>query len=155
MRIGKGKVWTLYNSTESRHFSVTNCRVMELEPAAPVTAICAELDENNVVGCLDDPRTLSSFTIFPQWLPPDSPAAVVDLDVIIATAGALLQVEVCDDEVDPAAAAHQDPPAALGVVAVRLGVVGGADTASGSCEVSTTTWVWAQWAPWRTHVTIL
>ena len=145
MRIGEREVGTLYNSTEPRHFSLTNCGVMELEPAAPVTAICAELDENNVLGCLDHPRTLPSLTVFPQWRPPDCPAAVVDLDVIIATGGALLQVEVRDDEVDPAAAAHQDPPAALCVVAVRLGVVGGADTAGGSCEVSATTWVRAQW----------
>ena len=139
MRIGKRKVWTLYNSAEPGHFSVTNCGVMELEPAASVTAICPELDENNVLGGLDDPRSLCSITIFTERLPSHRPAAVVQLDVIIAAAGALLQVQVGDDEADPAAAAHQDPPGALGVVAVRLGVVGRADTASGSCEVSATT----------------
>ena len=139
MRIGKRKVWTLYNSTEPGHFCVADCGVMELEPAASVTAICPELDENNVLGGLDDPRSLYSITIFTERLPSHRPAAVIYLDVIIAAAGALLQVEVGDDEVDPAAAAHQDPPGALRVVVVRLRVVGGADTAGGCCQVSATT----------------
>ena len=141
MRIGERKVGTLYNSSEPRHFCVTNCGVMELEPPASVTGICPELDENNVAGGLDDPGSLAlpSITIFPQRLPWLGPAAIVELNVIVATARALLHVEVRDDEVDPAAGAHQDPPAALCVVAVRLGVVGGADTAGGSCEVSATT----------------
>ena len=139
MWIGERKVGTLYDPTEPRHFRVTNCRVMELEPSASVTAICPELDENKVGAGLDDPGSLPSLTIFPQRLSRLRPAAIVELNVIIVTACALLHVEVRDDEVDPAAAAHQDPPGALGVVAVRLGVVGRADTASGSCEVSATT----------------
>ena len=139
MRIGPRKVGTLYNSTEPRHFRVTNCRVMELEPSASVTAICPELDENKVGAGLDDPGSLTSLTIFPQRLPWLGPAAIVELNVIVATARALLHVEVRDDEVDPAAAAHQDPPAALRVVAVRLGVVRGAEAAGGSRQVSAAT----------------
>ena len=139
MRIGEREVGTLYNSTEPRHISVTNGRVMELEPSASVTPVRPELDENNVAAGLDDPRSLPGLAVFPQRLPLLCPTAVVELDEIMATARALLHVDVRDDEVDPAAAAHQDPPAALGVVAVGLGVVGGADTAGGRCEVSTTT----------------
>ena len=139
MRIGKRKVGTLYNSAEPRHFSVTNSGVMELEAPASVTAVCPELDESHVGLGLDDPRPLPSITVFPQRLPPHRPTAVVDLDVVVATAGVGLHVEVRDDEVDPAAAAHQDPPAALRVVAVRLGVVRGAETARGSCQVSAAT----------------
>ena len=138
MRIGQRKVGTLYNSAEPRHFSVTNCRVMELEPPASVTAICPELDENNVGAGLDDPGSLPSLTIFPQRLSRLRPAAIVELNVIIVTACALLHVEVRDDEVDPAAAAQEDPPAALRAVAVRLGVAGGTEAASGGSQVSTT-----------------
>ena len=139
MRIGQRKVGTLYNSAEPRHFSVTNCRVVELEPPASVTAICPELDENNVGVGLDDPRPLPSITVFTQRLPSHRLTAVVELDVVVATARARLHVDVADDEVDPAAAAHQDPPAALRVVAVRLRVVRGADAAGGSRQVSATT----------------
>ena len=139
MRIGERKVGTLYDPTEPRHFRVTNCRVMELEPSASVTAIRPELDESHIAAGLDDPGTLPGLTESPHRLPCLGPTAVVELDVIIATARALLHVDVRDDEVDPAAAAHQDPPAALGVVAVRLGVVGGADAAGGRGQVSATT----------------
>ena len=139
MRIGEREVGTLYNSREPRHLGVTNGGVVELEPSASVTAIRPELDESHIAAGLDDPGTLPGLTESPHRLPCLGPAAVVELDVIIATARALLHVDVRDDEVDPAAAAHQDPPAALGVVAVRLGVVGGADAAGGRGQVSATT----------------
>ena len=55
------------------------------------------------------------------------------------TASAGLEIHIRDDEAEAAAPAHQQPPGALRVVMVGLGVVGGGHAATGRGQVTSTT----------------
>ena len=111
---------------------------MELEPTARHAPVAPELDDHGVGVGLEDPGTFLSLTIFTERPRPDRPSAVVELYVVIPTPGAVLHVDVGDDEVEAAALTNRNSPGALRLVVVGLGIVRGADTASGCREVSST-----------------
>ena len=75
-----------------------------------------------------------------KWPPADWPEAIKQLHCVKVTASAGLEVHVREHEAEPTAAAHQQPPGALRVVVIGLGVVGGADAATRRGQVPSTTW---------------
>ena len=156
MRIRFGEVWTLNDSTQASELCVTDCVVLKLESSTHVAVVWPEADQQCMITCLQDTRTIVSITESSKRFGSLSSSSIKHLHEIISTpwerwnywlfkifqdiTWARLHVNISDDDMNSWSSPHHDPPGTLSIVMIWLRIVWRADATTRCCQITSTSW---------------